>query len=453
MIDELELVKQARPDATPPSQEVRAKARRALEQAMEAPRRTRGRRRAPWRFGARFGALAPALGVLVVAAVVVVFLAVHGRKAPSPAAPGGARLVFSADLTARPAPATVLMARTVAIVRERLAAALPGSTVSGSASADQVVVRLASSTRADVRLAVSLVEGQGRLLFYDWEANVLTPSGAAVAGRLQAQDPVALAISQGQAGGPGEPGVGAMSLFRAVQLAQRSTRAANPHSGNPSMEWFAFGAPASPACATAARYYRMRIASGPCYLAGPAIELTELQDALPPGLNMQSVRLERVWPGLAVVRATPPRFFGGQLPWSDPAARYYVLRDYVALSGDDVVGAHASTDQGGAPDVQFGFSAAGARKFQALTARIAHRGERVSGFGQQLHQHFAVTLDDQILTVPQIDYKIYPDGIPGDSGADITGPFTAASARLLATVLRDGPLPLRLVLVSANGRR
>ena len=61
-----------------------------------------------------------------------------------------------------------------------------------------------------------------------------------------------------------------------------------------------------------------------------------------------------------------------------------------------------------------------------------------------LNQHFAVALDNQLLTVPQIDFKQYPDGIIGGGGADITGGFTSQSASDLATQLRLGALPINL---------
>ncbi|MGO9750292.1 MAG: hypothetical protein ACLP8S_10200 [Solirubrobacteraceae bacterium] len=41
----------------------------------------------------------------------------------------------------------------------------------------------------------------GRLVFYDWEADVLTPDGRTAAGQLRAQDPAALEIIAGL-GGP-----------------------------------------------------------------------------------------------------------------------------------------------------------------------------------------------------------------------------------------------------------
>jgi preprotein translocase subunit SecD len=85
-----------------------------------------------------------------------------------------------------------------------------------------------------------------------------------------------------------------------------------------------------------------------------------------------------------------------------------------------------------------------------VTADIAHRGNLVSGLGQVLNQHFAVALDAQLITVPYVDFKTYPDGIPGNNGADITGGFTPASARDLATQLNLGALPVSLRLVSAR---
>ena len=51
---------------------------------------------------------------------------------------------------------------------------------------------------------------------------------------------------------------------------------------------------------------------------------------------------------------------------------------------------------------------------------------------------------DRLITVPQIDFRTYPDGVTGNGGADITGGFTASSAQALAAQLRAGPLPVRM---------
>ena len=101
-----------------------------------------------------------------------------------------------------------------------------------------------------------------------------------------------------------------------------------------------------------------------------------------------------------------------------------MLKDNVALRGSDITNPQESTDTGGNPDVEFGFNSKGGNAFQNVTAQIAQRGQQVSTLGQTYDQHFAVALDNQLVTVPSIDFKTYPDGITGGNGADITGGFT-----------------------------
>jgi preprotein translocase subunit SecD len=146
----------------------------------------------------------------------------------------------------------------------------------------------------------------------------------------------------------------------------------------------------------------------------------------------------------AVVRAIAPSARDATAP-SAPGAKFFVLRGPPALTGTDVTDPRVSNDPStGVPDVTFGFTAAGRRVFEAMTKEIARRGSEVSGLGQTLNQHFAIVLDDRLISVPFIDYKQYPDGINGDQGADIGGKFITQSARDLAILLRYGPLPVNL---------
>ena len=153
--------------------------------------------------------------------------------------------------------------------------------------------------------------------------------------------------------------------------------------------------------------------------------------------------------GTVVLQAANPSASHQAKLWS-PSAQYFVLKDNVALRGSDITNPQGSTDQSGNPDVQFGFNSAGGNAFENVTGQIAHRGQDVSTLGQTLDQHFAVALDTQLLTVPSIDYKVYPDGITGGNGADITGGFTHQSASDLATQLRLGALPINLKLISES---
>jgi len=370
---------------------------------------------------------------------------------------GGVELIYQGKPTQQtPHVTQAALQRAVDVMNQRvnqLGVSEPSISTEGQ---DLISVQLPAVQ--NTRRAEQLVGTTARLEFYDWEANVLNPSGSSgqsVAKGLQVQDPTATTISQGtgSAVGPGGPGGGSLGLYQAVQLAAKQPAWISKTNARRGAEYFAFGAPGSPACALAARYYRVTPVSGQhCYLAGPQDNRADLQGALPTGVSlaMKGVQTLAVQQGWVVLQAVPPAGFSHELTWSNPNAQYYVLRDNVALFGNEITNPQQSTDQSGQPDVSFGFTGQGASAFQTVTAAIAHRGQLVSGFNQQLNQHFAVALDTQLITVPQIDFKTYPDGIPGDNGADITGGFTITSAQNLAQQLRLGALPISLRLISQS---
>jgi SecD/SecF fusion protein len=261
-----------------------------------------------------------------------------------------------------------------------LNAVLPGAVV--SRAGDSVTVTLARGTPGARRRILAL-SAPGVLAFGDWEANALLPSGKTVASRLPAQDPAAVTISQGTNGSPpGAIGAGCMTVQQALALTAR-LGAGQPRATE--------------------------------YLGGLKL---------------------RVPTGFVILEATDAS--AGDLG-------VYVLRDRPAMLGNAIVNPKPSTDPNTrTATVEFGFTAAGRRGFQALTKAISHRGTEVSGLGETLNQHFAIVLDNKLLTVPFIDYKLYPDGINGDNGADIAGNLTTRSAQDLAILLRYGPLPVQL---------
>src|ERR671931_177911 len=65
-------------------------------------------------------------------------------------------------------------------------------------------------------------------------------------------------------------------------------------------------------------------------------------------------------------------------------------------------------------------------------------------------QNFAISLDNELISVPQIDYKQYPNGIPSGGGSRISGGFTIESAQRLANLLKTGALPIKLQLISSS---
>ena len=195
-----------------------------------------------------------------------------------------------------------------------------------------------------------------------------------------------------------------------------------------------------------------------CLLSGPSrsrpptpseVE-SQLSASLPTGVSYSDGELLAVKQGTVVLQATPTSFANWPAFGTSPFAGYYVLHDDVALLGSDITNPEESTDSTGLPDVAFGFTSDGGNEFQKVTSQIAARGQLNSLGSSDLVQHFAVALDNRLVTVPSIDFHTYPDGITGGGGADITGGFTIDTAEQLANELRLGALPINLRLISTQ---
>jgi SecD/SecF fusion protein len=371
---------------------------------------------------------------------------------------GGVQLVYQGEPTAQSKVTPDALNRAVDIMRSRVDSLGVSEPVIQTSGGNQISVGLPSVT--NTARAEQEVGTTARLEFYDWEANALTPAGKTVSSGLQTQDPNATTISQGVGSAtPGSIGAGSLPLYQAVKLAAAQPPAPNANNARFGREYYLFGAPGSAACATAAkdRGYIVQAGQHCMLLSQPLDETTtnpttiaaDLASLLPPGVKASQGQ-QIVVPQGTVVLLAAPTTAGQHLNFYSPNAQFFVLRDNVALFGNDITNPQPSTDQTGNPDVTFGFNGPGQNKFQSVTATIAHRGDLVSGFGQTLNQHFAVALDNKLITVPSIDFKTYPDGITGGGGADITGGFTTQSASDLATQLRLGALPIKLRLISES---
>src|SRR5438270_3049458 len=366
---------------------------------------------------------------------------------------GGVELVYQGQPTPQTPHVTQdALNRAVDIMRNRvdqLGVAEPEIATEGN---NQITVGLPNVH--DTARAIAEVGTTARLEFYDWEKNLLLPSGKTVAslGPALSSDQHAVTLSQGSgAVAPGSPGAGSMSLYDAVKLASKQPVQVSSDNARKGALYYAFGAPGSSACATAGKALDYKPAPGEhCALTRlPDTSRDNLNHAVPAGVSKSQAQVLTVPQGTVVLQATPANFSHPSSPWA-PTTQFYVLKDHVALFGNDITNPQESTDQSGQPDVSFGFTTHGKNAFQSVTAAISKRGQLISGFGQQLNQHFATALDQLLITVPQIDFKQNPDGIPGDTGAQITGGFTSTSAGDLATELRLGALPIQLKLISES---
>jgi SecD/SecF fusion protein len=367
---------------------------------------------------------------------------------------GGVELVYQAQPTPQSPVNQTSLNRAVDIMRQRvdqLGVSEPEIQTSGG---NQISVGLPNVH--DTARAEQQVGSTARLEFYDWEANALMPDGKTVASELPAQAPTgtgsAIAISQGS----GSPGGGSMPLYQAVQLASKQRPVSNSSSvqlARKGPQYYMFGKPGSTACTIAGKFYGYTPLPGQrCLLSGPDTTLQDLYTGLPAGISKSQGQVLTVPQGTVVLQAVPAKFSNAPKIYA-PTTQFFVLRDNVGLFGNDVTNPQQATDPSGNPDVQFGFTSKGKSEFQSVTAAIARRGALLPPSptaAQGFNQHFAVALDQQLVTVPSIDFKQYPQGIPGDTGADITGGFTVQTAQDLANQLRLGALPINLKLISKS---
>ena len=318
----------------------------------------------------------------------------------------------------------------------------------------------------NVQVAEKDVGTTAQLFFYDWEANVLTPSGHTAANQLPlagSSGSPALTLSQGQGGngvGSTSAAGGAMGLYQAVKLASKQPYHATRRQQNTN-QYFLFGAPGSSACKA---YYaatgKKPMSGVHCLITQPlepakgtsyANAVRQLESGLSKA-ETTGAEVLVVKRGTVVLQGVPNSFEPHAWPpFGAPNAGYYVLKDDVALHGNQVSNPEASTDPTTSqPDVTFGFTNGGANAFAGVTKTIAQRGNAVSLLGNTWNQHFAIALDNQLISVPEIQYKTYPDGISGSGGSEISGGFTASSAEQLAQQLRLGALPIKLVQISES---
>ncbi|ANK81215.1 MAG: protein-export membrane protein SecD [Rhizobiales bacterium NRL2] len=108
-------------------------------------------------------------------------------------------------------------------------------------------------------------------------------------------------------------------------------------------------------------------------------------------------------------------------------ARPWIIRKKVEVSGEHLVDAQPTFDQG-QPVVSFRFDSVGAKRFGKITS-------------ENVGRPFAIVLDDEIISAPRINSPIL------QGSGIITGGFTAQTANDLAVLLRAGALPAPLTIL------
>ncbi|MDX6724746.1 MAG: SecD/SecF fusion protein, partial [Solirubrobacteraceae bacterium] len=333
---------------------------------------------------------------------------------------GGVSLIYQAKPTKQSQVTGDAINRTLDIMRERvdqLGVSEPEIQRSGS---DQIDVSLPDVKNADE--AAQQVGTTAQMYFYDWETNVLganckpAPQDANVTGGASAGS-----------------GAGGLSQYDAVQRASTCPQRNIPN-------------------ATTNGVFYLVDTKAKKVLAGPG----ETRQDITQEIQNRSIRrgpdqkVLEVKQGNLVVRAEEPDD-------KTKSNQFYVMQDRPALSGTDIKNPEQNFDSGGGgsgqPIVTFNFTSKGRDVWQRTTRAIAQRGQDSFIPGQDpssAYQHFAIVLDNELISAPFIDFQQNPDGIDGRNGSQIQGGFTIESAQRLSNLLKTGALPIKLDLISAS---
>ena len=114
---------------------------------------------------------------------------------------------------------------------------------------------------------------------------------------------------------------------------------------------------------------------------------------------------------------------------------HYAVRKAPALTGDDIDRDSIRTIPGTAAGeelVALELTSSGRLAFARVTKEVARTGGRDQGW-----HHLAVVVGDEIVAFPEVDFDVYPDGIPDAPGIQFPA-ASAADAADLVERLRDG---------------
>jgi len=364
------------------------------------------------------------LGLLIASAVVIA--AKPTKKGLD--LQGGVELVYQAKGTTQTPVTEDALTRSIDVMRDRvdqLGVAEPEIQRSGK---DQIAVALPAVK--NLQQAIDQVGTVAQLAFYDWEPSVIGPDGN------PAPDDATVT------GGPNAGSIGFLPLYDAILRAAKRPAKVEANNSRDTSQFYAVNP-------TTKKVFRA--GKDPNGLAGEDTRAEALANV--PAAQRDAVKIYEVKPDTVIVRAEQPDTV------TKTSDQWYVLKDDVALKGTEIKKPEQSQDNGaggnGQPVVTFEFTKKGRQIWQTVTRRIAERGSESVGLlaGQDAasaNQHFAIVLDDELVSTPFIDFRQNPDGIDGRTGSQISGGFTIKSAQTLANVLKTGALPLKLELISSS---
>jgi SecD/SecF fusion protein len=380
-----------------------------------------------------------ALILLIVAGLALASLAVIASKRTRLGLDlkGGVQLIYQGRATAQAKVDTESLNRAIDIMRKRvdkLGVAQPEIQRTGKSEINVALPDVTNAARAQQQVGKT-----AQLFFYDWEPNVIGPSG-------QPPQGIEPTVTGGPNPAQAETGI---PEYEAVLRALKRPAIIRKNDTT-------YGEGCTPKQVNGCIYGQWYLldTTHKKVLKGP--EDTEQflyadNYKAPPGVKTKAVR---VYPGTVLAQAQPIVGKQGKVTQPSPES-WYVLNDNPVLNGQEIKNPRQGFDNGGsgAPNVTFEFDKKGVSTFKRVTREVAERGQQAQLPGvskQGAEQHFAAVLDNQIITAPFIDYTANPEGIDPTTGSQISGGFTLTSAQNLADELQSGALPIKLELISQS---
>jgi SecD/SecF fusion protein len=265
----------------------------------------------------------------------------------------------------------------------------------------------------DPEAAKALVGSTAQMYFYKWEENVVGKPGQ----------------SKSTTDAKSVSNLGATNQYDAVKLASKQPSPKNAKGRD--------------------KYYLFSTAKGNKLIAGP--ELTK-EDLLSSENALTKKSLDGKQPPDSEILIVPKGYLvvSYDADNNGKGIQWFVLRDNVALTGDDVKSAAVGTDSqsGGGPAVDLTFSGAGGKKFQETTKQLWNEGNAEATIGRKQGHRFSIVLDGKVVSLASIDpgNASLSQGIAGGR-AQITGLSQAEAARV-SKQIDLGALPVQLELQS-----
>jgi SecD/SecF fusion protein len=336
---------------------------------------------------------------------------------------GGVQLVYEARPTKQqPTVNQEALDRALDIMRDRVDSLGVSEPALQRSGADQIEVSLPGVSNA--QRAADQVGTTAQMYFYDWEPNILDAD---------------CKTNPEEVNGGQQPISG---LYDAVKQASKCPPEVDANNTTNGL-WYAFD----------------KKSHQPINNGIPDDSKAALEEDLATQKLTGKAELLEVPEGIVVLRAVDDRQGDTKRGVLD---QWWVIKDNPVLGGTDIKNPEQNYESGAGspPVVTMEFSDKGRKAFADTTRSIAQRGADNAAINGGLQDpitashHFAIRLDNALISTPYINFRENPDGIDGQQGAQISGGFTGAGglqeAQDLARLLKTGALPVRLELISRS---